>query len=103
MAKIPNKKVKVQVRAKSKGLTDSDMDFHFFRRDFLIGGTSSIFRTFWGRTSKKKHPVELSWYLHQPETHQLSQPNIRDGLTPGPIDRTPGIPGSDKNAKKCLK
>ena len=43
------------------------------------------------------HQLELSWYLHQPETHQLSQQNITDGQTPGPIDRTPGIHGSDKN------
>ena len=26
---------------------------------FLLGGTSSILRTFWGRTSQKKHPVHL--------------------------------------------
>ena len=43
------------------------MDFHFFSRDIslsgelchfsLLGGTSSILRTFLGGTSKKKHPV----------------------------------------------
>ena len=47
------------------------------------------------------HQLDLSWHLHQPETHQLSEPNISysltDGQTLGPIDRTPGIPGPDKN------
>ena len=40
----------------------------------------------------------LSWYLHQPESHQLS---FQQGLgqTSGPRDRTPGLPGSDKNGK----
>ena len=41
--------------------------------------------------------LELGWHLQQPETHQLSQQNFVSHLeTPGPIDRTPGIPGSDK-------
>ena len=40
----------------------------------------------------------LSWYLHQPESHQLSQTKrLTDGLTCGPNYRTPGLPGSDKN------
>ena len=43
------------------------------------------------------HQLELSWYLHQPELHQLSQPNRSHLERLGPIDRTPGIPGSDKN------
>ena len=40
----------------------------------------------------------LSWYLHQLESHQLS---LHKGLvltqleTLGPVDQTPGIPGSD--------
>ena len=42
------------------------------------------------------YQLVLSWYLHQPETHQLSQQNISHLETLGPIDRTPGIPGSDK-------
>merc|ERR1711954_78077 len=46
------------------------------------------------------HQLELSWYLHQPELHQLSQPNISLLQRLGPIDRTPGIPGSDKNHKR---
>ena len=41
--------------------------------------------------------LELGWHIHQPETHQFSQPKWLTQLeTPGPIDRTPGIPGSDK-------
>ena len=39
----------------------------------------------------------LSWYLHQPESHQLSLKKVL--LTSGPKDRTPGLPGSDKNKK----
>ena len=39
-----------------------------------------------------------SWYLHQPESHQLSLQNVCDGRTSGPKDRTPGLPGSDKNS-----
>ena len=42
----------------------------------------------------------LSWYVHQPESHQLSLQKgvfVSDEQTPGPIDRTPDIPGSDKN------
>ena len=41
----------------------------------------------------------LSWYLHQPESHQLSLQkvlSVSEFETLGPIDRTPGIPGSDK-------
>ena len=46
--------------------------------------------------------LELSqhWYLHQPESHKLSLNMVLDSLThsvtSGPIDRTPGLPGSDK-------
>ena len=36
------------------------------------------------------------WYLHQPEPHQLSQHKVPQWVeTSGPIDRTPGTPGSD--------
>ena len=34
----------------------------------------------------------LSWYILQPESHQLSLQKVSQ--TPGPIDRTPGTPGS---------
>ena len=47
------------------------------------------------------HQLVLSWYPHQPESHQLSLHMVLDGLTDwvtsGPIDRTPGTPGSDKH------
>ena len=36
--------------------------------------------------------------LHQPESRQLSLKKLSELETLGPIDRTPGIPGSDKNA-----
>ena len=46
------------------------------------------------------HQLVLSWYLHQPESHQLSLQKVLESLsqweTSGPIDRTPGTPGSDK-------
>ena len=45
------------------------------------------------------YKLVLSWYLHQPESHQLSLQKVCDGQTPGPIDQTPGIPGSDN---KCI-
>ena len=35
----------------------------------------------------------ISWYLYQPESHQSSLNNINSAL----IDRTLGLPGSDKN------
>ena len=38
----------------------------------------------------------ISWYLHQPESHQLSLNKVTDGRTSGPNNRTPGLPGSDK-------
>ena len=42
----------------------------------------------------------LSWYLHQPESHQISLKKmlywLTHSVTSGPIDRTPGLPGSDK-------
>ena len=50
------------------------------------------------------HQLELSWHLHQPDTsvkstkHQLL--SIRQTL--GAIDRTPGIPGSDKKSQNYL-
>ena len=50
------------------------------------------------------HLLVLSCYPHQPESHQLSLQNlldwVSDWLTSGPIDRTPGTPGSDKNTSK---
>ena len=39
----------------------------------------------------------LSWYLHQPESHQSSLNKVSQGRTSGPNYRTPGLPGSDKN------
>ena len=42
------------------------------------------------------YQLVLSWYLHQPESHQLSFTKVSDRRTTGPIDRTPGTPGSDK-------
>ena len=38
-----------------------------------------------------------SWYLHQPKSHQLSLNKFSQLETPRPMDRTPGIPGSDKH------
>ena len=42
----------------------------------------------------------------QPESHQLSLQNLleslSDGLTSGPINRTPGTSGSDKNDRRNL-
>ena len=45
------------------------------------------------------HQLVLSWYHHQPESHQqsLNQRSCSDRQTPGPIDRTPETPGSGKN------
>merc|ERR1712015_257980 len=44
------------------------------------------------------HQLVLSWYHHQPESHQqsLNQRSWTDIETPGPIDRTPETPGSGK-------
>ena len=39
--------------------------------------------------------------LHQPESHQFSFKKVFKLETLGPIDRTPGKPGSDKNRKTC--
>ena len=68
MAKIATEKVKIHVKV--QGLTDLDLDFHFFSEILLssmnlvifslLGGTSSILRTFLGGTSKKKKPVDPS-------------------------------------------
>ena len=80
MAKIPTKKVKVQVRAcqtlifsaklqhKVKAGQTLSWTFTFLVGIFaifsklnhfsLLGGTSSILRTFLSGTSKKKHPVQ---------------------------------------------
>ena len=33
-------------------------------------------------------------------SHQLSLQKVLDRQTSGPIDRTPGTPGSDKNEKR---
>ena len=49
------------------------------------------------------YQLVLSWYLHQPESHQLSLHKVCDGQTSGPIDRTPGLPGSDKNLDKTVQ
>ena len=49
------------------------------------------------------YQLVLSWYLHQPESHQLSLKKLcMDLVTSRPIDRTPGIPGSDINATKFI-
>ena len=42
------------------------------------------------------HQFVLSWYLHQPESHQLSFKSMSYLDRSRPIDRTPGIPVSDK-------
>ena len=53
------------------------------------------------------YQLVLSWYLHQPESHQLSlhkvSHSLSDGQTSGPKDRTPGLPGYDKNHTSNLK
>ena len=41
--------------------------------------------------------IVLSWYHHQPESHQQSFTKLPELETPGPIDRTPETPGSGKN------
>ena len=43
------------------------------------------------------YQLVLGWYLHQPESHQLSLKSVSDSVTSGPNYRTPGLPGSDKN------
>ena len=43
--------------------------------------------------------IVLSWYHHQPESHQQSFTKFLDIERPGPIDRTPETPRSGKNAK----
>ena len=43
------------------------------------------------------HQLALSWYHHQPESHQQSFTNLLDIERQGPIDRTPETPGSGKN------
>ena len=47
------------------------------------------------------HQLVLTWYLHQPESHQLSLTK-RHLLTSGPNYRTPGLPGSDKKLNSKL-
>ena len=46
------------------------------------------------------YQLVLSLYLHQPESHQFSLQKVLDSVSEwertGPIDRTPGTPGSDK-------
>ena len=49
------------------------------------------------------YQLVLSLYLHQPESHQLSFTKVTQWETTGPIDRTPGTPGSDKNKTKRQK
>ena len=46
------------------------------------------------------YQLVLTWYLHQPESHQLSFNKVPHSITTGPIDRTPGTPGSDKKKLK---
>ena len=43
------------------------------------------------------YQLGLSWYLHQPESNQLSLTKVLELERLGPIDQTPGIPWSDKN------
>ena len=80
MAKIPTKKVKVQVSARQTLISSAKLQqkmkvwqtltltFTFLVGIFaifgelshfsLLGGTSSILRTFLGGTSQKRHPVD---------------------------------------------
>ena len=44
--------------------------------------------------------IVLSWYHHQPGSHQQSFKKVLDVQRPRPIDRIPGTPGSGK--KKLL-
>ena len=44
-----------------------------------------------------RYQLVLSWYPHQPESHQLSLQKVSQWRTTGPNYRTPGLPGSDKN------
>ena len=49
------------------------------------------------------YQLVLSWYQHQPESHQLSFQkgvSLTQWVTSAPIDRTPGVPGSDKNVHR---
>ena len=51
-------------------------------------------------------PIALNWYLHQPESHQLSLNKPLEWTrleTPGPIDQTPDSPGSDKDGYKSVQ
>ena len=43
------------------------------------------------------HQLVLSWYLYELESHQLSLQKLFQSVTPKSTDRTPGIPGFDKN------
>ena len=47
------------------------------------------------------HQLVLSCYHHQPESHQVSQQKVYSLRDIGPIDRTPGTPGSDKKLPRC--
>ena len=42
------------------------------------------------------YQLVLGWYHHQPESTQLSLTKVSEFVTSGPLDRTPGLPGSDK-------
>ena len=44
----------------------------------------------------------LSWYLRQPESHQLSLKKGRDLEGLGHKDRTPGLHGSNRKAREVL-
>ena len=50
------------------------------------------------------YQLVLSLYFHQPGSHQLSLHKVLESVsqfeTTGPIDRTPGTPGSDKHDAK---
>ena len=48
--------------------------------------------------------IVLSWYHHQPESHQQSFTKSRTYIeTPGPIDRTPETPGSGKKNRESTQ
>ena len=50
-----------------------------------------------------QYQLVLRWYLHQPQSHQVSLQNVVSELDRyRPMDRTPGIPGFDKNNLMCM-
>ena len=48
------------------------------------------------------YQLVLGWYHHQPESTQLSLTKVSEFVTSGPLDRTPGLPGSDKKVSLGL-